>query len=202
MSKLVVTVTGPSASGKSELLTELCANHNFERLISVTTRPPREGEKEGVEYYYITEEEFARQREAGNLLQEVCFNGKYYGTTKKEVDRVFVKGKVPIVIVEPGGVKQFEEVGESMGFTLYSVFVHAPFQVLQRRFLARLKGAEPTEYDLVRLKAIENEALTWPTLADWDAFMANAGASLQDIQWLAADLTKRLQMTLKEMNNG
>jgi guanylate kinase len=201
MSKVVVTVTGPSASGKSELLTELCAVHNFERLVSITTRPPREGEQEGVEYYYVSEEEFFKQKALGNLLQEVCFNGKYYATTVAEAERVFSKGKVPIVIVEPGGVDQFTKVGERLGFTVYSVFVNAEYRVLKQRFLGRLRGAEPTSYDTARLEAIEKEASTWLSLHEWDSVLINNGNEKVEIEWLARDLANEIYLSI-EGNNG
>lgn len=197
MTKVVATVTGPSASGKTELVAELCKSHNFEKLVSVTTRPMRDGEVEGRDYYFITEEEFFKLKNAGKLVQEVCFNGKYYATTSMEIERVFAIGKVPIVIVEPGGVEQFMNVGDALDFnnqpfSVYSIFIHAPYEVLEARFVARLKTSELTEYDKVRLEAVKKEASDWLGLRYWDLVLGNPINDLSLIQWLARQVDERI----------
>lgn len=190
MSKIVVTVTGPSASGKTEIVNRLCAEYNFQKLVSITTRPPRDGEVEGVEYYFVTEGEFFEQKNSGNLVQEVCFNGKFYATTSDEIDRVFSSGKTPIVIVEPGGVDQFTSVGNRLGFEIFSLFVHAPYETLKKRFNKRLAGIEPTQYDMDRLVAIKKESSTWHDLQDWSMKAGNGGDDVSDVQWLANNVNE------------
>ena len=183
MSKIVVTVTGPSASGKTELVNNLCKLHGFSKLVSVTTRPPREGEVEGIEYYFISEDRFKELKDDGKLVQEVNFNGKHYATTAEEIDKVLAGGGIPIVIVEPGGVGQFKKAGEKFGFKVFSVYVYAPYVVLKQRFLDRLGGKNATDYDTIRLTAISKESLEWIDLLEWDLIVGNSKNDLSEIEW-------------------
>src|SRR5262245_28068895 len=87
-SRLIV-LSGPSGVGKSTVLRALVARHpeHLRLSISATTRPPRPGEVDGVDYYFLTPEEFARRRAAGEFLEccEVFGRGHWYGTLLSEV---------------------------------------------------------------------------------------------------------------------
>jgi len=85
----LVILSGPSGVGKSTVLRRLLARFpdNLRLSISATTRPPRPGETDGVDYYFLTREEFARRREAGEFLEccEVFGRGYWYGTLLSQV---------------------------------------------------------------------------------------------------------------------
>jgi guanylate kinase len=115
MSSNLVTITGPSGSGKTELIKALENRGKFARLISVTTRPMRPGEIDGLDYYFITEAEYQTIVSAGGFLQTVDFNGYHYGTTTHELARVRSIEKTPIVIVEPSGITQFDRISKEHG---------------------------------------------------------------------------------------
>jgi guanylate kinase len=87
-SRLIV-LSGPSGVGKSTVLRSLLARHpdRLRLSVSATTRPPRPGEQEGVDYYFLTPQEFARRRQAGEFLEccEVFGRGHWYGTLLSEV---------------------------------------------------------------------------------------------------------------------
>lgn len=185
--RIVTTLTGPSASGKTELVKVLTKNYDFEKLVSVTTRQMRPGEEEGVDYYFVSEEQFKKYQDNNELLQEVNFNGKNYGTTVSEMERVFASGKTPVVIVEPGGVTQFESLEKKYDFKVYSVFVHASLNVLQDRFFARLGltvDSPLSEYDTKRLLAINNEYETWYPIREWDLLVNNSSSNLETLDWM------------------
>ena len=82
----LVIISGPSGSGKSTVLQKLFQNSEIPLMLSVsaTTRPPRPGEKEGCDYYFLSDEEFQRRRNAGEFLEckEVFGRGYWYGTLR------------------------------------------------------------------------------------------------------------------------
>lgn len=185
--RLLVTVTGPSASGKTELLKTLTSNPTFAKLVSVTTRPKRDGEVEGEDYYFISEDDYQELVDNNQIVQSVNFKGCNYATTKAEIDKVFSTNKVPVVIVEPGGVTQFRSIEHELDYTVYSVYIDAPLEILKGRYVKR-SGGVVTPYDEERLKAIEDEFETWPTLVKYDAAAVNQGSNKSDLEWIASTL--------------
>ena len=183
MKRITVTVTGPSASGKTELVKKMVDNYGFEKLVSVTTRPMREGEVEGKDYYFIDEARFTALKAGSQLLQEVNFNGFNYGTTIVEMELVFSSGHTPVVIVEPGGVDQFKTLEEDFDFKVHSVFIDAPYDVLEQRFKARIATTELTEYDINRLEAIKVEADDWYWQKEWCTILHNPSNDLSVLDW-------------------
>lgn len=175
----LLTITGPSGGGKTELLGILCQNHNFAKLVSVTTRPMRPGEVEGVDYYFISEDRFRKLQELKALVQEVNFNGAWYGTTQAELVNIVEQGKIPAVIVEPGGVDQFAEICDSLGYELVSVYVGAQLGQLVERFIKRMVGETITEdraaYYSRRLNSLFYEYETWEEEHSYHMYVYNTG---------------------------
>lgn len=186
----LTTITGPSGSGKTELLNILCAQHNFAKLVSVTTRAPRPGEQEGKDYYFITEDAFKALQADGQLVQEVSFNGAWYGTTKTELDRIVRDGKMPAVIVEPGGVVQFASICDTLGCKLFTVFVDADLPQLVERFLGRMVGetisAERAEYYTKRLVSLYDESQNWSQGLTYHLYVINTGALEKLTSWASS----------------
>jgi guanylate kinase len=104
--KLVI-LSGPSGAGKSTVVRELlsCGRLPLRLSVSATTRTPREGEVEGVHYYFLSPEEFARRREAGEFLEckEVFGRGDWYGTLKSDVEAGFAAGKWMVLEIDVEG---------------------------------------------------------------------------------------------------
>ena len=81
----MIILTGPSASGKTATCFYLQEHYGIKKVITHTTRPMREGERDGVDYHFVTNEEFDRMVKNGEFIEHVRFNGNQYGTPKKEV---------------------------------------------------------------------------------------------------------------------
>ena len=80
---LVIALVGKAGVGKDTLARDLVDdNKNWNMIVSCTTRPPREGEKDGEAYHFLTNEQFAQKVLNGDMLEATCFNGWHYGATK------------------------------------------------------------------------------------------------------------------------
>lgn len=153
MSRLVV-VAGPSAVGKGTLVGALRAKcADVWVSVSATTRPPRPGEQDGVHYYFVTENEFSRMIDAGELLEWAVVHGTHrYGTPRKPVDERLAMD-VPVVLeIDLQGARQ---VKVTMPHALF-VFIAPPtFEVLVERLA--LRGTEDNEERERRLHTAREE---------------------------------------------
>lgn len=101
---LLVVLSAPSGCGKDTVFNELCKRRNdIVKSVSATTREMREGEIEGVSYYFKTEEEFKRLINSNGLLEFTVYNGSYYGTPVAGVNKAIDEGKICFLIIEVEG---------------------------------------------------------------------------------------------------
>ena len=137
MSNKVVIFSAPSGSGKSTIVQHILGLHpEMEFSISATSRAPRGTEQDGVEYYFLPVDEFRRLiGEDAFVEYEQVYAGRYYGTLKSEVERIWAKGHVIIFDVDvKGGVNLKKYFGDAA----LSVFIKAPsVEVLRARLIAR-----------------------------------------------------------------
>lgn len=124
MSKLII-FSAPSGSGKSTIINYLLAQHlNLVFSISATSRAPRGTERDGVEYFFLTPDEFRRRIEAGEFLEyEEVYKDRFYGTLKSQVEKQLADGQNVIFDVDVVGgcnIKQF------YGDRALSVFIQPP----------------------------------------------------------------------------
>ena len=135
--------SAPSGSGKSTVVHHLLENHpEIEFSVSATSRAPRGEEKDGVDYWFLSEEEFRRRIAEGGFVEfEEVYSGSFYGTLKSEVERIWAKGHVIIFDVDvKGGVNLKRYFGDSA----LSVFIQAPsVEELRKRLV--LRGTDSPE---------------------------------------------------------
>ena len=107
----LVVVSGPSGCGKDTVIRELMRIDERVKLsVSCTTRAPREGEQEGVDYYFISEEEFRRRIEEGDILEYNFYAGNYYGTPVKELsDRLDGNTRI-VLVIDVNGARNVKRV--------------------------------------------------------------------------------------------
>lgn len=134
---LIFTITGPSCSGKTTLEAELMKTGMFGRVISHTTRPMRDGEVNGVNYYFVTKEQFMKDMQDGKLIEHVWFNGHMYGAAVSEIERLTLLNKPILIVCEPHGREQIVSYGKKNGYRVITSHVYAPTDLIARRFLAR-----------------------------------------------------------------
>ena len=102
--KHLVVISGPSGSGKDTVVKVLCKAHpEIELSVSATSRQPRAGEQEGINYYYLTREGFEQKIAAQEILEYTEYCGNYYGTLKQEVDKRILNEKTVVLVIEVEG---------------------------------------------------------------------------------------------------
>ena len=110
MSKgLLIVVSAPSGCGKGTLLAEVLRNDNFYYSVSATTRAPREGEVNGVNYHFTSKEDFEKLIASGGVLEYAQYCGNYYGTPKKAVEDKLAEGKDVILEIEVQGAMKIKQ---------------------------------------------------------------------------------------------
>jgi guanylate kinase len=103
-------ITGPSGVGKGTLIRRLLERvPDLELSVSATTRPPRPGEQEGVDYHFMSEEEFDRLAREGELLEHAIYSGHRYGTPRSEVEPRLTTGRSVVLEIEVQGARQVRE---------------------------------------------------------------------------------------------
>lgn len=145
---MFVVLSGPSGAGKDTILDNLKkSTFTFDKTISATTRAMREGEKDGVDYYFIDKTTFEKKIENGEFVEYTVYSGNYYGTLKTEVERLVAKGGCILLKIEVEGASNIRKaIPDAL-----SVFIVPPsIEVLERRLRGR--NTETEESIQKRLK--------------------------------------------------
>jgi guanylate kinase len=140
--KLII-LTAPSGSGKTSITRYLLQQYPALAFsISATTRSPRSGETNGVAYYFISVEDFQQKiREDAFVEWEMVYEGKYYGTLKAELERIWAEQKVPVLDIDVKGALHVQQL---YGDHCLSIFIQPPsIEELGKRLKSR--GTETVE---------------------------------------------------------
>ncbi|GIN61474.1 guanylate kinase [Robertmurraya siralis] len=151
---LLIVLSGPSGVGKGTVRKEIFSQEDtaFEYSISMTTRAPRQGEVNGVDYFFKTREEFEALIKQGKLLEYAEFVGNYYGTPVDYVQETLNKGKDVFLEIEVEGAKQ---VREKFPDGLFIFLVPPSLSELKKRIVTR--GTESEEVINNRMNAAKEE---------------------------------------------
>ncbi|MEQ2526430.1 guanylate kinase [Robertmurraya yapensis] len=151
---LLIVLSGPSGVGKGTVRKEVFSQEDtaFEYSISMTTRNPRQGEVNGVDYFFKTREEFEELIKQGKLLEYAEFVGNYYGTPVDYVRETLDKGKDVFLEIEVEGAKQ---VREKFPDGLFIFLVPPSLSELKNRIVTR--GTETEDVINNRMNAAKEE---------------------------------------------
>ena len=140
----IILITAPSGSGKTSIVKFLMEKFPVLAFsVSATTRPPRDNEKDGKDYYFLSDEDFKVKMKNKEFLEwEMVYEGKYYGTLKSEMSRIWSEGKVPVLDIDVQGAIHVQQQYPVNTMTL---FIQAPsFAELKRRLQSRGSETEET----------------------------------------------------------
>jgi guanylate kinase len=181
-------LSSPSGAGKTTLARRLIeADGSIDMSVSVTTRAPRPGEVDGMDYRFVDAAAFKRMREAGELLEWARVFDNFYGTPRAPVDAAIAKGRDILFDIDWQGAQQLSE---KMKHDVVRVFILPPSAaVLADRLRARAQDAEPVVKR--RMAEASDEISHWP---EYDYVIVNAdlAASLEGLAAiLSAERLKR-----------
>ena len=136
----IILITAPSGSGKTSIVNHLMKKFSSLAFsVSATTRAPRKNEKDGKHYYFISEEDFREKIHNKEFLEwEMVYEGKYYGTLKSDIERIWKENKVPVLDIDVQGVIHVQQ---QYPVNTIAIFIQAPsIEELKRRL--KLRGSE------------------------------------------------------------
>ncbi len=149
---LLIVVSGPAGSGKGTVLADLLQDGDYRYSVSATTRAPREGERDGVNYHYLSREEFEGRIARGEMLEYTEYCGNYYGTPKKEAEAVLAAGNNLLLEIEVEGAANIKK---KYPDAVLIMLLPPSFAVQEARLRGR--GTETEEKIMARLAQTKNE---------------------------------------------
>lgn len=153
MSKgLMLIISGPAGSGKGTVNAHLIGSGDFVYSVSATTRLPRPGEVNGVNYHFITKEDFTSRIERGDMLEYTEYCGNFYGTPRKEAIEVLESGKNLILEIEVDGAHQIKK---KYPDAVLIMLLPPSFKAQEQRLRGR--GTETEDKILARLERTKEE---------------------------------------------
>jgi guanylate kinase len=163
-SPVLIAISAPSGGGKTTLCQQLLAtNPNLTRAVTCTTRPPRNGEKDGVDYDFIDPAAFQKRVQAGEFLEHATVYGNNYGNLKSEVLGKLRAGKDVVLSVDVQGVATIRAKADQdaeLKRALITVFLTpASLKILEQRL--RKRGTDSEEVIQKRLHVARQEIAEW-----------------------------------------
>ncbi|MDE6029638.1 MAG: guanylate kinase [Clostridiales bacterium] len=172
---LLFVVSGPSGAGKGTICTKVIETTGIKPSVSVTTRAPREGEVEGVNYFFRTEEQYQQMIASGDFLETAEVYNNYYGTPKAPVFENLKNGYDVLFEVDVHGVKSIKKKYPEA----IAIFIMTPdFKTLEKRLRAR--GSETEDSLKTRLSAARRE-LSEYKMFDYIVFNDKVEPAVQEV---------------------
>lgn len=150
---ILMVLSGPAGSGKDTVLGDLYKQiPEMKQSVSMTTRLPRDGEIDGVDYYFVSKENFETAIKDGKMLEYAQYGSNFYGTPKEPVDRMLNEGKIVVLKIEVQGAENIRKIYPD----LVTIFITPPnMSVLESRL--RRRGTESEEDIRHRLEIAADE---------------------------------------------
>ncbi|NHZ70634.1 MAG: guanylate kinase, partial [Proteobacteria bacterium] len=139
----LIVVAGPSGVGKSSIVDEVIEHTNSRYSVSATSKPPRPGERDGIDYHFMSRDSFEEAIDNGILLEWAEFAGHLYGTLRSEVDPMLARGVNVILNIEIEGAKQIRQSHPDAVF----IFINPPSLDELRSRLERRGDTSPEDIE-------------------------------------------------------
>lgn len=186
----ILILSGPSGCGKSTLLKEVYKNiDDYYFSISTTTRAPREGEQDGVDYFFVSKEDFEEDIKKGQFLEWAEVHGNYYGTSLRPINKALKAGKLVIFDID---VQGHDIVRKKLDSIVTSVFITTPCLTELEN---RLNGRETDSKEVID-KRINNAKIEIKYFQKYDYFLVNDDLKKASKQLVCIANSARIKSTL------
>ncbi|GEP41535.1 guanylate kinase [Brevifollis gellanilyticus] len=192
---LLIVVSGPSGTGKTTLCRKACESGQAVFSVSCTTRPPRPGEVDGKDYFFLTEEDFLARVDRGELFEYARVHNRWYGTLKSYVAENLRKGIDVLMDIDVQGAAQVRGCeDELVTKCLTDIFVMPPsLEELRARLSGR--GTDSAEVVELRLKNAEAEMKHW---RDYRYCLVSDTRESDEARFRAILQAERMRSSLRE----
>ncbi len=182
----ILIISGPSGCGKSTLLKKVYKNiDDYYFSISTTTRSPRKGEKDGVDYFFVSREDFEEDIKNDSFLEYAQVHGNYYGTSLKPIQKALDEGKLVIFDIDVQGHKIARE---KLDAFITSVFITTPSL---KELETRLKNRASDDIEVIE-KRIENAKYEINHFQEYDYLIINDKIKKASTELISiANITRR-----------
>jgi guanylate kinase len=189
MSGTILVLSGPSGAGKSTIINHASSEiGEYYFSISTTTREPREGEKDGVDYHFVSKEFFEEGIKAGDFLEYATVHGNYYGTSLKPVNEALLEGKLVIFDIDVQGHRLIRA---KLGDLVTSVFITPPtLSELEKRLYARA-----TDDTAIIERRIENAKEEILSISEFDFVIINDEVPRASSEFITISNAARLKQS-------
>lgn len=149
--KRLYCIIGPSGSGKSTYVHDAVKNMGYGEIISTTTRLPRQNERDGIDYHFVSEDVFFSL----NMVQRDEYAHHYYGTAQKDIDNAFKNSSYAFMVVTYEGAIDFKKIFKEreLDIEVITIFIYTPLDILKERMIKR---GDDYEKIMQRINNIEN----------------------------------------------
>ena len=178
----MLVISGASASGKTEVAHIICKKYGLTRVITVTTREKRIGEVDGVDYFFVSKDEFKKLIEEGKLVEYAEYNGNYYGSRKDQI------ADDHILVVEANGLKAYIALNDP---SIITFALTAEAKIREER----MKCRGDKECDIANRLKSDRTVFSRTNLKGVNYFIENNTKTLDE---LADDIYKKYQERLKK----
>ena len=198
MKPVLITLTGPTASGKSFLLDHIRKTQVFDVLTSATTRKKRANERDGIDYHFLSQQQFDNDLAAGKFIEHAVYDGHYYGVTRDEFTKKLVEDNIVVIILEPFAIKKYARLAKQLNAEVLSYYVHADFEIRRSRFFDRVRRdiesnenkADTAINYLNRYEKMLTEETKWFTLANWKRTLMGTYEPAINVNIILGDISK------------
>ena len=187
---ILAVISGPAGSGKSTIAENLISgSEKITRSITATTRSPREGERDGIDYLFMTKEKFSADLDAGKFIEYNEFNNNFYGTPRQHLESRIAEGKIVLLVIDVNGAEAIKKEYPSA----VTIFILPPTEEELRERLSK-RGTEDSNSIQERLAIAKYEI---QKISNYDYLIIN-----DSITDAVADTNAILEITSKHSLNG